>query len=273
MENHSRNIYDIVRKNICISCGVCYSICPFKAIVWDRNNLQPKINIEKCIGCKMCVNVCPSIEILNNYNKIYSNLESYLLGPIKEVYLGWSKNKKLRYKASSGGFVTQFLLDLMELGEIDGAIVTIQNNLLPYLGSAIIARNKRNIIMAKGSKYTLSSPGLLIKDIMKTNEKFAFVGLPCQILGLKKIEKFYKTLKEKIVLYIGLFCGHVPYRELYELIIKKEFGNNYSIKDIKRIEYRGDGWPGYLKIILKDGSILKLPHDYWIKNYFSTMIF
>jgi len=196
------------------------------------------------------------------------------MGPVLETYLAWSKNTRLRFDASSGGFVTQLLLDLMELKLIDGAIVTIPDDKRPYLARTIIAEDSHKILEAKGSKYTISSPGLLIKELFNRDGRYAVVGLPCHILMFKKAEKLFPKLKNKIALHIGLFCGHTAYPTLYYWILYKELKPKSNKKiEVTSIRYRGSGWPGYLEITLSDGTKLRRPYDYWISTYFSSMLF
>ncbi|MHA1581515.1 MAG: Coenzyme F420 hydrogenase/dehydrogenase, beta subunit C-terminal domain [Candidatus Baldrarchaeia archaeon] len=261
----------VVKDGLCIHCGACYSVCPVNVIEWDEKKVIPKIIEKKCTGCKVCIKVCPSVNFEKEYAPIYQNLKSYLIGPIKEVYLSYATDTELRREASSGGFVTAFLITLMNIGVIDGAIVVIPNSANPFLPRAIIARDEEEIKGARGSKYTIVPTCLLIKEILKNNKKFAVVGTPCQILAFKKSEKIFKELKEKIVVYIGLFCGHVMYPSGYKVIIEKEARK--IPKKIKEIKYRGGGWPGYLSLFFENGAIIKIPYDYWVKTYFSSLLF
>lgn len=261
---------------MCIHCGTCHSVCPTNAIQWDETKQAPFVIQDKCIDCGLCLRVCPSVDIWDYYKPIYSSEIKYLVGPVRKVLLAWSSDRELRYTSSSGGFVTQFLVDLMELGIIDGAIVTVPHRKYPYLAEGIIAESKEEVLRAKGSKYTISSPGLLLQELKHKKGKFAVVGLPCHIMSFKKAETIYPSLKGKIVIYIGLFCGHIAYPELYELIISKEHKKDKNMANrnkIKNIEYRGRGWPGSLKITFDNELSLKLPHDYWVSTYFSSMLF
>mgnify|MGYP001085035610 CR=1 FL=1 len=267
----SSNVNDIIKDKMCIHCGLCYSICPTSAIEWDEERIMPRVVENECINCNLCRKVCPSVDFEGSYLPIYRDLKSYLIGPVREVMLSCATDERLRRNSSSGGFITASLITLLDMGVINGAVVVTSNSANPFLPRAIISKNKEEIENAKGSKYTIAPTGLLIRELMKNDGKFAVVGTPCQILAFKKAERVLKELKKKIVLYIGLFCGHVIYPEGYKMIIKKETGKSHE--NVKEIKYRGSGWPGYLSIVFKDGTILKLPHDYWIKLYFSSLLF
>ncbi len=60
----ARKKYDIeINFSWCKRCGLCYWICPTKALV-EGDLLYPKVaDIDKCIGCLLCENVCPEMAI------------------------------------------------------------------------------------------------------------------------------------------------------------------------------------------------------------------
>jgi coenzyme F420 hydrogenase subunit beta len=266
------NVSSVIKDKLCIGCGLCYSICPANAILWDKSRSHvPDVIEDKCVHCKICMKICPSVNFENDYLSIYRDFKSYLVGPVERVFLSYSTDDEIRRDASSGGFITEFLTALLEKGVIIGAIVVTSNPADPFMPRVIIAKNKADIKNAKGSKYTIASTGLLLGEIMRTDGKFAVVGTPCQILAFRRAEKIFKELKEKIVVYVGLFCGHVMYPEGYRMIIEKETGK--TPENVKDIKYRGSGWPGYLSIFFKDKTTLKLPYNYWVKLYFSSLLF
>lgn len=54
VQNHST-----IRKDNCIGCGRCVTICDFDAITTSKGNSRPVIDSEKCVGCSACASVCP----------------------------------------------------------------------------------------------------------------------------------------------------------------------------------------------------------------------
>ncbi len=49
----------LVKKNKCISCGTCTSICPSGAIIIGEDG-KAEINKKKCKGCGSCKENCPT---------------------------------------------------------------------------------------------------------------------------------------------------------------------------------------------------------------------
>ena len=48
-----------IKKEKCISCGLCINKCDVCAIAFDENG-KANIDSNKCIGCAMCIAVCPN---------------------------------------------------------------------------------------------------------------------------------------------------------------------------------------------------------------------
>ena len=259
-------IRDIVDKELCTGCGTCIAICPKGAInliINERIGIYvPKINEEKCNKCGICIKVCPGYEV--NFKQL--NLEIFgkepkdtLIGNYLKCYLGHTSNYHIRINSASGGLVTQLLIFSLEKEIIDGALVTRMkkdNRLEP---EPFIARTKEEIIEASKSKYCPVPANIALKEILNSKEgkKFSVVGLPCHIHGIRKAEMVNKKLREKIVLHLGIFCSHTDSFRSTKFLLHKL---GIEKGQIKKITYRGEGWPGKIKIDLINGEERYIPH-------------
>ncbi len=260
------NIKNIVKKGLCIGCGTCVGVCPTDAVeikINKRGFYTPKINEKKCTDCDLCSKICPQINKTKNFDELNKFVfgktsDDKIIGNYINCYVGHSTDENLRFEASSGGVVTQLLITALEKGIIDGALVTRMRKDDPLIPDPFIARTKEEIISAMGSKYCPVPANIMLKEIInsKKNEKFAVVGLPCQIIGIRKLEMINKKLQEKIVLHIGLFCASTKSFFGTDFILKKK---KIEKKNVRSIKYRGKDWPGYMQIEHTKGNIL-LPH-------------
>jgi len=260
------NIKNIVKKRLCRGCGTCVGICPTDAIEIKINEggfYIPEINEKKCTDCDLCSKVCPQINRTKNFDELNKFVfgktsDDKIFGNYINCYIGHSTDENLRFEASSGGVVTQLLITALEKGIIDGALVTRMRKDDPLIPDPFIARTKEEIISAMGSKYCPVPANIMLKGIInsKKNEKFAVVGLPCHIIGIRKLEMINKKLQEKIVLHVGIFCTcNISF-----------FGTDFILKhinvkkeSIKSIRYRGNGWPGCMQIEKNNGENIILP--------------
>lgn len=266
-----------LNENLCTGCGTC-TICPNEAIELKKEKRRgiylPKLNEKYCNYCGICYNICPghAIDFKELNMKIFGREpKDVLLGNYLNCYAGYASDYDIRYNSASGGLVTQLLLFALEEGLIDGALVTRMKKDNPLEPEPFIAKTRDEIIEASKSKYCPVPANIMLKQIIKERGKFAVVGLPCHIEGIRKAELVYKKLREKIILHLGLFCSNVPSFLATEFLIQ-----NMKIDDeITEIEYRGGGWPGRMKIVSKNGYTISIPtSDYWgsgFGTYFSTM--
>jgi len=256
------NIEFVVDEGLCVGCGTCAGVCPVDALEMRVLNglFLPVVDWDKCTRCGLCVRCCPGYAVdFEDLNHLVfgKQPEDKLTGNFLSCHVGHSNDEEIRFNSASGGVVTQLLIYALEKGLIDGAIVTRMRQDKPLLPESFIAKTRDDIISASKSKYCPTSPGEVLKQVLKEEGRFAFVGLPCQIHGVRKAEMNIKGLKEKIVLHIGLFCSHTVNFEGTRFLLRKL---SVSPELVTEIAYRGRGWPGYMFIKLKSGLSLTLAY-------------
>ena len=267
---NDKTIGSVVKNDLCTGCGTCIALCPEEAIKLTINEKKgiyvPELDEEKCNNCGICYKICPGHEV--DFKTLNSEIfgkepEDILIGNYLNCYIGHSTDCDIRYNSASGGLATQLLIFALEEGLIDGALVTRMKKDKPLEPEPFIARTKEEIIEASKSKYCPVPANIALKEILKSNEeeKFAVVGLPCHIHGIRKAEQINNSLKEKISLHIGIFCGHSPNFTATKFLLRQM---NIKEKDIRKLNYRGEGWPGRMYIELKNGNkkIIKYG-EYW----------
>jgi len=150
--------------------------------------------------------------------------------------------------------VTDLLVLALEEGLVDGVLVVRMNKDKPLEPEPFIARTKAQIISASKSKYCPVPANIALKEIMSQRGKFAVVGLPCHIHGIRKAEALDKRLREKIPFHLGLFCSHTVNFRGTEVLLHK-FGIDKRV--VRKLDYRGNGWPGNLSIMLSNKQTVR----------------
>lgn len=267
----------VYESGLCTGCGTCVSACPKSAIEMTKDECKgiylPQVMSEKCDNCGICLRVCPGhfvdFERLNLgiFNKLP---EDILLGNYIAAYIGHATDYKIRYNSASGGLVTSLLLFALEEGIIDGALVTKMNLHNPLKPEVFIARSREEVVSASGSKYCPVPLNIGLKRIFNDDGKYAVVGLPCHIHGIRKFEMINKKLRNKIILHFGLFCSHSVTFLGTEYFLQK-----WGIKkeEIKRLKYRGKGWPGKISVLLKNGKERIIPRGTALKPLLHSILF
>jgi len=205
----NKTINYAIENGLCTGCGLCVSLCPNNALKMDLNEKKgiyvPNLSNDICNQCGICYKICPGISVdyqTLNFELFGNENVNILIGNYINCYIGHINDYNIRYNSTSGGIVTQLLIFALEEGIIDGAIVTKMKSDNPLEPEPFIARTKEDIIEASKSKYCPVPVNVVIRKILNShdNEKFAIVGLPCHINGIRKAEQINKKLRKKICL-------------------------------------------------------------------------
>lgn len=264
----------VPKNNLCSGCGTCAAICPQDCIVMGINHtrglIEPVVDIQCCIHCGLCIKVCPGWQLdINSLRPTHEYAEMVpLLGKVSAAFIGCSCNDSLRIPAASGGMVSEILIYLLDQGLIDGAIVTRMNSQHPLEAETFIARSREEILSARKSKYCPVATCSILKYVLAAKGRYAFVGLPCHVAGVRKAALHNQKLNERLPYIFGLFCSRTPNAHATRHLL-----NNLSIDphDVQSIDYRGDGHPGKLRIRKKNGTetvIDHLDYKYWGYTFF-----
>lgn len=182
-----------------------------------------------------------SSPIYPQYNASRPTLEKFVFGrerkPEEEfgiylnVLVARSTDKNVLKVCQDGGVVTTLLTFALKNKVIEGAAVSGIDKHKPLYPIPIFATTSEQILQSAGTKY-FYSPNLpaLQKGIKQDGRKLAFVGTPCQIEVIRRMQIIpLKDYSEKLKLSIGLMCsGSFSYEGLVENYIKGKLGINPS---------------------------------------------
>ena len=252
-------IESVVKPKLCTGCGTCAGVCPHDAIemVVDpkKGCYVPRLEESLCRQCGLCYEVCPGHGV--DFESFNSTLfgeevpEDIALGRYLGCYIGHASDRNVRYACSSGGLVSALLIFAVEEGLIDGALVTRMRGGDPLRPESFIATTREEILSAAGSKYCPVAAGAALREVLQTRGRFAVVGLPCHIQGIRKAEQRIPGLKERVRYRISIPCSLDYSFRGTEHILKSL---RIQPSEVAVLQYRGRGWPGSMSIRLKDGT-------------------
>lgn len=146
-------------------------------------------------------------------NELYSNVDKIKfdsrIGYYKSLYIGHVVEGDYRKNASSGGIGTWIFKELFEKGLIDGVIhVKEDKSDNGKLFTYQISRSIDEIKDGAKTKYYPVELSEVLKIVKETPGKYAVIGIPSFIYGLRLLAKKDSLVGEKIKYMIGLVCGH-----------------------------------------------------------------
>jgi coenzyme F420 hydrogenase subunit beta len=271
-------VQDVQKPGLCHHCGGCVTFCTainYGALELDADGRPRYKNAEKCIECGLCYLICPEIHELDEEQKRQA-MWSAPMGRVINARMARAGDHEIRERATDGGVVTALLLHLFDLGFIDGAIVTRHAGL--FRREPWLALSREDILESAGFHFD-SSPGMnLLSEEYSTYaatihelgpiarkrlRKIAFVGTPCQINTVRRMETLGIVPADAIKFHLGLFCtGNFVFGP--EQRKKLEAIGGFQWEDVHKVNVRED-----LLVHLKSGEMkaIPLPQLDFMKRY------
>lgn len=204
---------EVIAKRTCSLCGTCAAFCDkIKIKEGEEDRKEPQFIEDYDTVCGLCYTFCPRtfLPLPEMERRIFGEEEKReeLLGVYRSLHAVRSKKADILKKGQDGGAVTSLLAYALDEGIIDCGVTTTSDD--QWRPITKVARTYEELKEGVGTKYTLYPSMIGIGEAIEGGfEKIGFVGLPCQVQGLRKIqtaEQPYDVGIEKVQLVIGLFC-------------------------------------------------------------------
>ena len=183
------------------------------------------------------------------------------------VYIGYSTDPVIRYKATSGGVGSSIVKYLLDNGKCDYALsFDWDEKNMCYQPRLISDFSQYNIC---GSIYQEMDLIGHIKKLLSEQTgggRIVLFSLPCQTRALRKICE----LAGFEALIIGLTCSSQQSKEATSYLLQ-QIGINEQ--DVTHWQYRGNGWPSGIQIETTDGKhhFVKNNGSIWTEIFHSRL--
>lgn len=206
-----------VSRGFCVGCGVCAGTCPNHVLKMEFNEYG-EYNPVKLIACPhecgICVKVCPFADGNDNedilghqhFGDIPQINHSPELGYYLSVGAGAVSSEERRLRSSSGGLASWFLEECLNKGIVDAVICVGHSTKHDRLFEFHVATTLEDIRESAGSAYYPVELSEMIHFVQSHPGKYAIIGLPCFLKGVRLAQNRSKILRERIVVTVGLAC-------------------------------------------------------------------
>ncbi len=263
------SIERIVADGLCMECGTCAGLCPHGAVEmrWSlARGWLPRVSQERCKDCRTCLAVCPASGLDFSKTAWWRTLNEGapapgFLGPWRSLWFGWATDEEIRYQGASGGVATAILLGALADHVIDAAVLVRPSQGNGLAMEPFVTHSPEEIAACRGSKYNMVALNAALREVLARPGRYALVGLPCHIQGLRLAQRRDRRLAERVVLALGIFCGWSAEPRATALAARR-----LGLKpgDLAEVRYRGPGWPGGLRLETKAGLVRERPYpDYF----------
>lgn len=203
----------------CYGCGVCAASCKkhaIRMIITPDGFYQPEVNENLCINCGVCVDVCSFQTEDIKQNGLFD----------AEYFAGWSHDKDVRHKCSSGGVGFEIARYLLEK---DYVAIVCGYNSSERRAKHFLANTIDELKASVGSKYIQSNTYYAFSQL-QSEKKYLVVGTPCQIDSIRRWVKRMKM--DDSVILMDFFCHGVPSLLMWDKYLAKVEGKIGRIDNI-----------------------------------------
>lgn len=254
----------ITANGLCAGCGMCAGLSdPAKPAIVMQNSPEGyrRPVVVGDVGAEQAWLIdaaCPGANIRHDPASHEAEYHP-IWGPLITARLGWSADADLRRNASSGGGLSAMLVHLLNTGQIDYVVQTAVSDASPIRNALAISTGRDDVFRAAGSRYAPSSPLEDIAARLDAPGRFAFVGKPCDVAGLRQLARDDLRVDAKVPFLFAFMCAGVPsYRGTSELLKAMGVEDESAVTAFR---FRGDGWPGFAAAELADGRRFTMDYD------------
>lgn len=179
------------------------------------------------------------------------------IGTYVATYAGHATDPKIRGVGSSGGLTTWLLCAAMGRGLVDRVI-----HVSPVSGEALFAytvsETEDAVRRGAKSRYYPVEMSRVLQSVRTRPGRYAIVGIPCFIKAVNLLRREDRIVAERIVLTVGIFCGHLKSAMFAEYLA---VCLGQDLRDAETVDFRkkyADGWASNygFEVTLSDGRTL-----------------
>jgi len=254
------NVQHVYDDGLCMQCGTCEGVCPTGAVTlaWDRRiGYRVAVDVPACTDCGTCLAACPGPGLDFSAGAWWRERNAGapsedFLGPWRGLWFGWASDPEVRHAGASGGVATAILQAALESGEVDAVVAVRMSATNPLEAEGVVCRSPEEVAACRGSKYDVVALNRALRRVLDEPGRYAFVGLPCHIQGLRLAQRRSGRLRERVVCSLGIFCGLTNEPRAIALLARQA---GLSPGDLRAVSFRGPGWPGGMRLETRQGAI------------------
>lgn len=230
---HRDVVSGIVGNDVCVGCGLCAGICPSRVLkmAWQDNGDRVPVKVRECAPeCSLCLRVCPFSDqacyedalAKERFGRILQVQHDQTVGYYLSTYVGYSATADHRSRGASGGMCTWVLEMLLRTGEVNAVACVGRGDGGEQLFAYQVVEEIEGVRAAAGSRYYPIDIATVVRELQMPgpDKKYAVVGLPCVLKGLRFAMTHLPRLCNRIAYLVGLVCGQLPNRYYTEYLAR-----------------------------------------------------
>jgi len=200
----------IVAADLCTGCGACAALAPSAL---EMRHAETGFARPRKIGAltrsedKAIASICPGRA---QSAPPPADKTHRLWGPYTQLSQGWAKDAELRHAGASGGALSQMLVWLLETDQVDAVVQIAAHGDAPMANKIVLSHTRTEVLQAAASRYAPSSPLSVVSKLLESELRYAFVGKPCDVAGLRRWAEIDPRITQRFPVMLSFFCAGVP---------------------------------------------------------------
>ena len=241
----------VVEQGYCVGCGACAYKLEVPMTVNRYGEYVPDLSTQDAgqLTDSSVEKLCPSLHPELNENVLArESLPPDLpfddrIGYHLANYAGYVKEDGFRDRGTSGGMGTWVAMQLLNKGMIDGVIhakAQTRDALQSPFYAYEISETPEQVRDGSKTRYHVVEVSKILKLLENKNGRYLFIGVPCMVKAIRRLQHQDETLKAKLPFVFSLICGHL---KSINWSLSLAWGADLAPKETHAIQYRtkGDG--------------------------------
>lgn len=263
-------IPQIVAAGACIGCGGCaVASAGGYAIGFNRLGLYQAQRTDAMLSPEeeaRVAGICPFSDRAETEDEIAARVfpaaphRHPAAGVWQSSYVGAVNEGAYRTRGSSGGMLTWMLAELLRRGVVDGVVHVVPH--VPTAGDRRlfkyrVSRTVEEVNEGAKSRYYPIEFSAVLAQVRSEAGRYAFVGLPCFVKAVRLLARDDATLRSRLTVCVGLFCGHLKSAALVDSFARQIGVDPGAVAAVDfRLKQPGRRADVYtLGLTLQDGSV------------------
>jgi coenzyme F420 hydrogenase subunit beta len=223
-----------------------------------------------CGGCSDCLDACPGQQTgapeseMELFGRVRTREERWL-GIYRRLVRARSLDRDIYQRSASGGCATSLLLAVHQYMHLDYLVVAGRDPHRRWMAASMVCRTRDDLLKSTQSTYQLFAHLRVLKDLYERDPRatIAFVGLPCQVQALRKLQRMSGPIAEyarsKVKLIVEIACSSNTLPEATERLITDRL--HLPLADVSDVRFRDGDYPGDFVVETKSKDRHRL--EFW----------
>lgn len=253
----------IVESGLCMGCGLCGAIAGSHAIdmvTTPEGRVRPLQKGEIAPDAwTQILATCPGINVTVDRGEDHDGgVDDLIWGHHHRIVLAHAGDTDLRFRSTSGGVLSALGSYLLRSRQVEFLLQVRASASEPMRSETILSRTVEEVISCAGVRYGPAAPLGAIREALDRRLSFAFIGKPCDVVGLRLLGRLDPRVGQYCKFALSLQCGGGP-----EFIKSRDLVRNLGLREeeVSLLRYRGFGNPGRTRIETHDGRAFELTYQ------------